>query len=111
VPTMMTSKETKVDSEPKVKKYRGLCSTCNNAPTCIYLKNRRPPVTQCEEFDDYSAKQPNVSVSNSPAPTITQADQNRETRVYKGLCVNCENRETCTLTKREGGIWHCEEYQ
>lgn len=111
MPTMITSKRTEVDSEPKVKKYRGICSTCNNAPTCIYLKNQRRPVIQCEEFDDYSAKQPNLPVSSSPAPAITSADQNREVSTYKGLCINCENRETCKLTKRDGGIWHCEEYQ
>jgi hypothetical protein len=29
---------------------------------------------------------------------------------YKGLCVNCANRETCLLPKAEGGVWHCEEY-
>jgi len=34
-----------------------------------------------------------------------------EPEVYKGLCVNCENRETCRLAKSEGGIWHCEEYR
>jgi hypothetical protein len=29
---------------------------------------------------------------------------------YKGLCVNCANRETCLYPKPEGGVWHCEEY-
>ena len=30
---------------------------------------------------------------------------------YKGLCVNCEHRETCTLPKPKSGVWHCEEYE
>jgi NADH-quinone oxidoreductase subunit E len=29
---------------------------------------------------------------------------------YKGLCLNCANRETCTFPKPEGGVWHCDEY-
>jgi len=32
------------------------------------------------------------------------------TEEYKGLCVNCAKRETCTISKPEGGIWRCEEY-
>lgn len=27
-----------------------------------------------------------------------------------GLCLNCEHRDTCTLPRLEGGVWHCEEY-
>jgi hypothetical protein len=34
----------------------------------------------------------------------------RDAGEYKGLCVNCANRETCLLPKSEGGVWHCEEY-
>jgi len=30
---------------------------------------------------------------------------------YKGLCVNCIHRDTCTLPKPEGGKLHCEEYE
>ena len=30
---------------------------------------------------------------------------------FKGLCVNCANRHICILSKRPGGVWHCEEYQ
>jgi hypothetical protein len=25
--------------------------------------------------------------------------------------INCETRETCTYSKPEEGIWHCEEYR
>ncbi len=31
--------------------------------------------------------------------------------LVKGLCINCENRDTCKETKLDGSIWHCEEYQ
>lgn len=35
----------------KDRKYSGLCSTCKDAPTCIYLKDSEKPVLQCEEFE------------------------------------------------------------
>jgi hypothetical protein len=110
MPTITTSKRTEVVSEPTVKKYKGICSTCNNAPTCMYIKDRKLPVSQCEEFDDYSPKQPKMAISSSREPSIASTSQEGDTVKYKGLCVNCENRKTCTLTKHEGGIWHCEEY-
>ncbi len=28
-----------------------------------------------------------------------------------GLCMNCENRFSCTFPVPEGGVWHCEEYK
>lgn len=113
MPTMITTRKAKVDSAPGVKKYKGICSTCNNAPTCMYLKTRKPPVSQCEEFDNHSTERPKAAQygSSETAPLIASTDQDREAVMYKGLCVNCENRKTCKLTKREGGIWHCEEYQ
>lgn len=33
-----------------------------------------------------------------------------ETVQYKGLCKNCEKRETCTIPKPKGGVWRCKEY-
>jgi hypothetical protein len=31
--------------------------------------------------------------------------------IHRGLCINCDVRETCTFPKPEGGVWFCEEYQ
>jgi hypothetical protein len=31
--------------------------------------------------------------------------------VPRGLCINCDVRNTCTFPKPEGGVWFCEEYQ
>jgi hypothetical protein len=39
-----------------------------------------------------------VAVSDSPS-------------IHRGLCVNCDLRETCAFHKPEGGVWFCEEYQ
>ncbi len=30
---------------------------------------------------------------------------------HKGLCMNCDERETCMLPRPESGVWHCEEYK
>jgi hypothetical protein len=86
--------------------YRDLCSTCNYAPTCDNRSSSEKPVFYCEEFYNYvpvPVKKTSVSAS---APTET-IDPDK----YKGLCSNCENRETCLLPRSEGGNWHCEEYR
>ena len=61
----------------------------------------------CEMFDSGNGAQ--------RAQTVTLVTpvkpQVREQPSLKGLCVNCENRDTCTLPKAEGGVWHCEEYE
>ena len=90
----------------------GLCSTCNNAPTCFHHA-RRGPALFCELFDNYvlpdaiiadrasSTKQQPFSVRAADEKTIQQA----------GLCGNCDHSSTCSHSKQEGGIWHCEDYQ
>ncbi len=51
-------------------------------------------------------------------PDISAVTDNEDVRPragkpgeLKGLCANCEIRDTCTFPKAEGGIWHCEEYR
>ena len=90
----------------------GICASCNNMPTCFHFA-RRGPAFRCEQFDDHVPRRPN------PTPQQKQLRSERaalaaktrsETRGWKGLCVNCELRSTCTYLKPPGGIWHCEEY-
>jgi hypothetical protein len=93
---------------PKVEEeLKGLCVTCGNADGCIFRKRNKQPVLFCEEFD---SGVPTIveQVSAEPYPTI---DDMREWDKYKGLCVNCENRENCAIRDREIGVWHCEEYR
>jgi hypothetical protein len=82
-----------------------LCVTCNNSATCMYLKNKKSPIYECEEFDGYAV--PPTESMPFLSPKVEKAG-NAE---FKGLCVNCESRETCTFPKSEGGIWHCEDYK
>jgi len=87
--------------------YRDLCSTCNHKSTCGTRSTLRRPILFCEQFDAFLPVSTSaVGKTVSPKPPGKQ-----DTTQYKGLCVNCENRETCTTEKDEGGIWHCEEYR
>jgi hypothetical protein len=84
-----------------------LCSTCNHGKTCSNRGTPERPVFFCEQFED------SVPVS-APAPAAGLPEKPRseqDARQYKGLCVNCENRQSCTITKQAGGVWHCEEYR
>ena len=88
---------------------RGLCTTCNNAPTCIYYQaNESRIVWYCETFDAYVPVQEPIP---EPEKKIESKTEDPGKGVFEGLCVNCANRATCTFPKPEGGVWHCEEYE
>lgn len=92
----------------------GLCSTCNNASTCIYRARRGFDALYCDMFDDYTAPSARVSGHLGAKPIAASAKVGARKPVsnsYKGLCVNCENRESCTLPRPDEGVWHCEEYK
>ena len=98
----------KENLKKKSKVNRGLCSTCNNSTTCIfYQRNGSRIVWFCELFDDYVP----VQELQKPEKKVASKTEVKSKEKFKGLCVNCEDRDTCTFTKPEGGIWHCEEYR
>lgn len=99
--------EEKVDAQV----YYGLCTTCNYAGECVSATNSTNPVIYCEEFDNF------VEQKTDTAPTLPKSD-NHTTKAMdlaanavKGLCVNCEHRDTCQFPVPESGIWFCEEYR
>ncbi len=77
-----------------------LCSTCAASPYCIH-RTAGYPTHYCEEYEHQAGVCPQAA---KPA----QVPQ--DTKTQKGLCVNCENRETCMHANTECGVWHCEEY-
>lgn len=96
----------------ELKNGRGLCMTCNNEPTCFH-RARRGPALFCEGFDNYVAPAARRMVSmpaHSVDTSAVRAAAQDET-TYTGLCVNCEQRQTCRHPKPAGGIWHCEDYE
>ena len=87
---------------------QGLCQTCAHASACGYIRSPEQPVVFCEEFD--STTLPTVE-EVQPLAAAPTAEDMRLWDEYKGLCVNCDMRETCAIRKPETGIWHCEEYK
>jgi hypothetical protein len=104
------TKEGEVRVAPKKKEYRGLCTSCKNASSCTFPRDPDRAVLQCEEFEGYEPLQrwaPGRDISPRQLSGAKQKDSGK----YKGLCVNCENRQHCTFPKPESGVLHCEEYQ
>jgi len=95
-------------TEKKVE-FKGLCANCNNAEHCAYARNARKPVQYCEMYDGWSEEPTRADLSEVLRPD--PADLRPELPLSKGLCVNCAHRATCAWAKREGGVWHCEEYR
>ena len=90
--------------------YRGLCSTCKNAPACTFLRDPRKTVVCCEEFDgDLPRARKPTAKERSPL-SQSYAARDEDSARFSGLCSNCENRKSCVFPKPEGGVWHCEEY-
>jgi hypothetical protein len=90
----------------------GLCSTCNNSPTCFH-RARRGPALFCELFDDYVAVPAgrNGGGMSRAAPASATRMAAEEAGRYAGLCINCEHRRTCSHPRPAEGVWHCEDYE
>ena len=98
-----------IEPQEEIPQNEGLCATCNEEPNCFYARNADRPVLFCEMFDNtspVSEKEPQGERSKAQQGETEQI----QSATLKGLCVNCENRETCTFPKPEEGVWHCEEY-
>lgn len=94
--------------------FQGLCSTCNSVPTCVLFKHGKRSVIYCELFDDYVPPPAIIEINTDVSMTSDTPEglEPRNTGLIntEGLCLDCENRETCMYRKREGGTWQCEEY-
>ena len=102
------STEIKKIAMVEVREYRGLCSVCKETSTCTYRRDPWQPVWQCDEFECESIQVSTFPPIDSPFKSDAAYESSGK---YKGLCLNCENRETCTYRKPEGGVWHCDEYK
>jgi len=91
--------------------YRGLCSTCKNAPHCTFPRDPQKPVFQCERFESEEPSPMRAAARDESAASRSHATQGSGSTRFLGLCSNCEKRETCRLPKPEGGVWDCEEYR
>ena len=93
---------------------RQICLLCKNDATCIYPRNSGRPVTECAEFEGYFLSRPESADNPRTAPDNGAGlarQLHNDCGPFLGLCVNCEDRETCIYPKPEGGVWRCEEYR
>ncbi len=90
----------------------GLCSTCNNLPTCTLARCDQHPVMFCEEFDGVvRAATPVAMIERTSLAVQDQRFcESQHSSKHRGLCRTCEHREGCTFPKSEGGVWQCEEF-
>ncbi len=88
----------------------GLCSTCNNNNdvACGYRALRGYDALFCELFDISPNGGDRDVGARLVAVEVIAVGKKTEREIFKGLCINCENRETCGLAESEGGVWHCE---
>jgi len=95
---------------PSKTKYRGLCSTCVNAPDCTFPRTPGQAVFHCEEFDGGRPLLREMAGAERAAQTAPRAAKKKDSVKFIGLCSNCDNRKTCVFPKPKSGVWHCEEY-
>ena len=92
-------------------KALGLCENCKSKGGCGYLHDANEPIQFCEEYEteETAPKRKLSLVKNDEMKAQDNSD--KAAQKFKGLCVNCEKRDSCTLPKSKGGVWHCEEYE
>lgn len=93
---------------------RGLCTTCDHAATCRFVRDQRRPVFYCEEFRVQSAPEVAAPDAVGRVPATGSEYEARPApgaRTWSGLCVNCAVRDSCSFPQPDGGVWHCEEYR
>lgn len=97
-------------------KRTDICQTCIHVTDCAHYKNchsQGKTIFHCENFDDRPALRvadvecrDDQKLRVEPAKTGISYIKGR----MKGLCLNCENRETCKYSISDAGVWHCDEY-
>jgi hypothetical protein len=95
----------------------GLCVNCKHHTACTFCGSPSEPKLFCEEFECLGASCSEFGdgisvVRDEPVPPVIESDAGeQDAGKYMGLCVNCENRESCCHTIPASGIWYCEEYR
>lgn len=91
----------------------GLCVNCDRLPTCGFARSNRSAVLYCEEFHvvggGAQAAMESVCPDGHECPPSAVERGNGSPRA--GLCFDCLAAGSCSLSRSEGGIWHCEEYR
>jgi hypothetical protein len=84
---------------------KGLCKTCLKAGTCTLPRASESLVLECETYEaSKPIRIPRFDLSGRQ-DRPTGGGENR------GLCTDCDLRDTCTFAKPESGVWRCEYYR
>jgi hypothetical protein len=92
-------------------RYFGLCMNCRNASSCTFPRDPAKPAFYCEEFEIETTVSIIPPEKERLFETDSAAAKEKDSTRFAGLCSDCEERQTCTFPKSEGGVWHCEEYR
>ena len=83
---------------------KSICTTCIHSGHCVYQGRSIKSIIACDEFES--------KTENPEQSEILSERRGAETEgLFKGLCANCNYRNTCMLADSVSGIWHCEEYK
>jgi hypothetical protein len=60
----------------------------------------------CEKENDHTTDLNEKNSNKEQISTPIHSENNN----LKGLCINCEKRHTCSISKPKEGVWRCDEY-
>ncbi len=92
-------------------KESGICINCVNKGNCGFSSNLNQVVNFCEEYE----------LASSPEKKYKyESDELKDKNIIltseydygesKGLCMNCEDKEICSVKKTHSGLQFCESY-
>ena len=87
---------------------KSLCANCINRDDCTYLAGTSAPIHSCEMYDYGQTTKTRLVLLSPPGYTV---EPHSSQAPLLGLCINCDNRESCQFEKPAGGVWYCEEYR
>jgi hypothetical protein len=75
-----------------IKAFIPLCINCTHYTHCIYRKQTKKQIIQCELFE------------------VQERSIEAKGRL-KGLCINCAKAPDCDLHKEQSGVWGCADFE
>lgn len=83
-----------------------LCDNCYHQKDCIFKKQAKMPIIQCEEYE-VETKNGILSISDTLIPQTTEI----QNETFYGLCQNCDFKTNCALRTDGVIIINCKHYQ
>jgi NADH:ubiquinone oxidoreductase subunit E len=88
----------------------GICANCTRMELCTSRKNWIGPIRECDDFEDRRAAPDLTLESKSFVMDKLTNPASPEEEEIKGICSNCDHRETCGYRTPGQAVWFCEEY-